>query len=632
MAEERLGRPDVLAGVRAAGRPITAERSAVASATEAAVAAPARDVRRIGRVERVVALVVLAAMLLGGAWFGWRAWRGVPVSLEVDGEPIVNAEQVLADADAEFRDLARIDGAPLADGAGCWFAPAPEDAQGAADRPRVACGPVRFGVSGDGEDWVTGAVSYVPSSGAEGVNGRFTKLTGPERLRPHLLRRPDGDEPPDGAPRVGDAGLRATDGRILSGLDQALSATDAAFTAAATEAGAATGEDTRCYLGVSAVASPAGTRSSVSDGKYWCGPLLLSDSDEAKPWFSFNLSLSPGETFVEALPGRPYVPTPRRTVGLPADLELRRPDGARPPAGVGGLEPPDAGPVDAGTVEVLETLPSGGPAPRLTAPADGRLATPQLTLTLTGLGRAAKVGAGAEAIVADDGEGLVVARFEAARAEGSFGNGTATLVVDGERTAIRGWSSVRDSGVLVAAVPDDADDVRLELLSLDRAQSVSLLTGERGPEVSPVPYRRTTEVSPDAAIRVDVALPAGEPVRLTGTVARIRWAAWDRDGWAPEGRAFVEAVIDDWKLERPCCEVRDVEVTTTWRLLLPNGKALTETDPSRTAALTPEPRFDVPESVTRARLRLQVQVAYTVDGRAGTAESRPVDVPFAVQP
>jgi len=431
-----------------------------------------------------VGIGLLVVLVVGGTWFGWRAWRGVPVSLTVDGAPILNAEQVLAQADPMFRELARIDGATLPGGAACWFAPPPKDAV-RADQPRVACGPVLLGISGDKQRWVVGTPSYsaTTTGGSRGSTGTFGAFDGVEELRPALLARPDGKHPPDGEPGLGAAGVRTVNGRIIVDAAQVVQSADRGFAAAASKSGAAVGPDSRCYLGVRDE-TRSGVTIAVSDGNLWCGPVLRTDSAANATWASFPLALKLGQSIVEATAGDPSISEVTSTKTLPAGMRAYRADGLRPPDGAGGLQVPDSDPVKAGTIAILDELPStvGAPAPSLMVPPDGRLVTPSVTVQLTGIGRLPKVGSGTDAFVAPKGEGLAVATFQITREAGApSGNGTATLIVDGVRIAVRDWSSVKDGGALVASVPIGSRDIVLEVLSQGRAQGISLVTGQRMP-------------------------------------------------------------------------------------------------------------------------------------------------------
>jgi len=581
-----------------------------------------------------VGIGLLVVLVVGGTWFGWRAWRGVPVSLTVDGAPILNAEQVLAQADPMFRELARIDGATLPGGAACWFAPPPKDAV-RADQPRVACGPVLLGISGDKQRWVVGTPSYsaTTTGGSRGSTGTFGAFDGVEELRPALLARPDGKHPPDGEPGLGAAGVRTVNGRIIVDAAQVVQSADRGFAAAASKSGAAVGPDSRCYLGVRDE-TRSGVTIAVSDGNLWCGPVLRTDSAANATWASFPLALKLGQSIVEATAGDPSISEVTSTKTLPAGMRAYRADGLRPPDGAGGLQVPDSDPVKAGTIAILDELPStvGAPAPSLMVPPDGRLVTPSVTVQLTGIGRLPKVGSGTDAFVAPKGEGLAVATFQITREAGApSGNGTATLIVDGVRIAVRDWSSVKDGGALVASVPIGSRDIVLEVLAQGRAQGISLVTGQRTPGGPSVPYRRSTQVSPATPIEVAVRLPKGDPVRVTGTVGQLNWQAWDANqGWAPVGQAFLLVTVDDWKLVTPCCDVSGVKVATTWRVRMPDGTTArdTATGSAGSSSSAPKPRFVVPEAALKGTVTLEVAVTYVMDGAQRQAVAPSVTVPF----
>ncbi len=85
--------------------------------------APPADPRRVRRPwsRRRVLLVavptVLTLLVVGVVVV--RSLLGSPVPLEVDGAPIVNAQQMLDDAQPQLVAVADDDGAPLPEGAGC---------------------------------------------------------------------------------------------------------------------------------------------------------------------------------------------------------------------------------------------------------------------------------------------------------------------------------------------------------------------------------------------------------------------------------------------------------------------------------------------------------------------------------
>jgi hypothetical protein len=231
------------------------------------------------------------------------------------------------------------------------------------------------------------------------------------------------------------------------------------------------GPPDRGYLGVKLTPIGGGVTAQVSDGNLWCGPALLSDSDPGETWVRRSFFTSLGDTIVEASMAAPRPSTFSSTQAVDAGLTLWRPDRAAPPAGAGGLQVPDAGPIDPGKAVLLNgpaQFPSGS---YLTAPRDGRLFTPDLSLTLTGLGTVPKAGSGADAVVPPSGQELRAAIFTVTRPAGAgFGNGTAAVIAGGVRTPITNWSSIRDAGTLLVSVPPGTTDLQLEVTSRERCR------------------------------------------------------------------------------------------------------------------------------------------------------------------
>ncbi|MGY4644483.1 hypothetical protein [Cellulomonas sp. URHB0016] len=587
-------------------------------------------VRRIGRVQLVASIVVLALLAGWGAWAGWRHWRGAPASLEVDGVPISNAEAVLAGAEQAFGGLVETDGGTVPDGAGCWFAPRADDS--ATDAPRVACGPVLVGIAGDTERWVVGTPSFgaAPDVGSgPRVTGTFDGFRGTADLRPGLLRRPDGARPPTGQPTLGTEVVRDQQGRVVSGLGPLIDSADLRLSAATTAAGAAVTDSTRCYVGVREVRR-AKVVTRVSDSMLLCGPVLLTSSAPGALWVSVPFSTTAGDTIVEADVTDVTLTAVTSTALLPEGVSLYRPDGAEPPADADELEPPDAEPVDPGTVTVLPRLPEVPDGVDLVPPPDdtnARLITPALAVELTGLARVPQLGKGREAVVAPPGEELVVARLGLRTLdEDAPGRGTATVVVDGARLPVRDWNDAADGGALVVSVPVGAQAVGLEVLWQERTQAVSLLTGVRAPGFPAALYRARTSAGVGAPASVTLPLPVGKPARAGGAVAEISLDAWSSaDGWAPVGQAFLSVAVDDWAVDSPCCEMRDLKLTSRWVVVLPDGTTLpADSGPS---ARPESLRFTVPETISAATLRLEAEATWSTD--AGPAAASGVaDVPI----
>ena len=561
--------------------------------------------------------VVAGAVLVTiGGVVAFVVMRDTPVALDVGGKPIRNPTTVIAQAEAAFRSVVAADGARPPDEARCYFAPAPAD-QASPSGPRAACGPVLLGVSGTDRPWVVGSVTYSGAVGDE-VTGRFDEFDAVEDLDQGTLRRPDGERPPNGVDlEASTAGIRDDEGRRLLRDVEVVAAADRAFGAAARDAGASTGAQTRCHLGH----TPTGFGQRVSDGALWCGPVLLIDSDPDDAWASYSLNSSVGDVFGTAELDDVAIARVPATTSLPPGVELYRPDGEAASTNV-TVALPDAAPQRPGFVDVLDTTP---PSVTFSTPADGRIATPARTTTFDGLARTPKIGSGREAIVAAPGEDLVVARFTRRQPEGAPSRPeTAVVVAGAARLSVPGWSSTPEAGTLVVSVPRGEGSVALEVLFDGRAQAISLLTGERGAGSPAALYRSANRVGIGQPIDLAATLPEAQVVRATGAVTEARLSAWRPDeGWAPPGRAFLEIRLEGWSVARPCCEVSKVEPAAGFRLVLPDGTAI-EAGPPASPSSTPEPLFVVPEGFADGRLELTLRVRYEHGGAPGEVSAGPV--------
>ena len=121
-------------------------------------------------------------------------------------------------------------------------------------------------------------------------------------------------------------------GEPLTNSQEVLSQAEAAMQAAATANEGAVAAQGRCYFSL-----PNHSTHDVA-GRLRCGPVLLPWSSPSKAWFTYRLSgrlTSSGEKLSVQLR-----PVPTATVGLTLGEVLRRPDGAAPPKGDGGLAVP----------------------------------------------------------------------------------------------------------------------------------------------------------------------------------------------------------------------------------------------------------------------------------------------------
>ena len=559
---------------------------------------------------------ILLGLLLGGLWF---LRRDRPVGLTVDGVPIANASTVLAQAEAVFAELVRADEALPATGAGCWFAP-PPSGKGATGRagPRVACGPVLLGVSGTTKPWVTGTVSYQSRNGE--AFGTFGKLTAVEAVDRGSLSRADGRRPPGRSDlKVPPVVLRAADGRRLSGDDKVIAAADEAFARAATHAGAALAGDSGCWFGV--VAGPPDQR--ISDSAMWCGPVLLRSSRPDAAWAKWPVSSRSTDWFAVAELQPPSISSITTTVTLAPGTQLYRADGRVAPDAA-GLALPDASPKDPGYTEVLQSLPDGLPTQPPTG--DGRLRIPSRQITIEAVARVPKIGSGKDAVVAAQGEELVVARYTRVDPQaGPSDRGTAQLIVGTRRQAFSKWTTLPAMGAFVVSVPKGTTPVLLEVLFDGVTQTVSLATGERSPDARAALYRATESIGVGKPFQLSVPLPVGDPAGMTGVVTEVRIEAWrERIGWAAPGQAYLTVKLGSVKTQAPCCAVSNVRVLPTWGLALASGGLAEATTVPGGASDTLV--FDVPESTTTATLQLSATVGY----RQGSANKEGSGGPISI--
>jgi hypothetical protein len=550
--------------------------------------------------------------------------RGNPASLDIDGKPIVNADAVIADATSAFDRMVAEDGAHPPAGAGCWFAPAVAGNAAATDRPRVACGPVRLGVSRGDQVWVVGPATFAPDAGGDGWTGRFGGLRSVEAVNADELVRPDGAVPPAATDLVPpDEALRDQDGRRIRDEAAVLTRVEDSLRPAAAGSRASIAGDAGCWFGT----DPQPDNPHRSDGALWCGPVRLARSGPAEAWVRVPLSIQRGEVFTTAKAQANPLTGISGTRALPATVRLYRPDGRTPPDPA-QLAPPDPNTSGTGIIELVRQVP---PDLVLTPPAgDARLVIPTRTLTIDGLARVPRVGTGRTAIAAAPGEELVVARFRRTDPPRSPGTkGTAQLVVGSRRASFAEWSNLPESGLLVVSVPVGADP-GLEVTFDGVPQTISLATGQRSGTPRPALYRSSTDdVAVNRPVDVTAPLPGGPPARYTATVASAGVDGWrERLGWAPPGKAFVALTLKDVKVDEPCCTFTGVEAVPRWTLTLPDGTVIASTPAPDTRPAPTTVVFEAPDTVTRGELRLGLDVTWAQKGTPGTASGGPVSLPL----
>jgi hypothetical protein len=205
-----------------------------------------------------------------------------------------------------------------------------------------------------------------------------------------------------------------------------------------------------------------------------CGPVLFVDGDVDRSWLRFPLTPRPDGGDVRlSVADLPADPAPDR---LADPARLLRPGGGTPPSGSGGLEVPAPPLADPGWSAT-------GPFPDLpwTAPeGPARLSGPAAAVTVTGLARPARIGAGDDARRAADGEQLIAVRYAIAGGEGvSTVPPTLSYQVSGADPVLVGPALVVPGSTVeaVLSVPENAEAADLVVDDAGVQQRLSLLTG-----------------------------------------------------------------------------------------------------------------------------------------------------------
>lgn len=189
----------------------------------------------------------------------------------------------------------------------------------------------------------------------------------------------------------------------------------------------------------------------------------------------------------------------------------------------------------------------------------------------------------------------------------------------------------RDGSWLLVSVPAGADAVDLEVLFDDRAQTISLLTGERAPGAPAALYRESGSVGVGSPLQVAVPLPEGDPATVSLVVTEAVVAAWLPDqGWAPDGQAYVRLALEQVEVEEPCCDVAGLEVLPVLTLTPSGGTAvptLEGTDPGTDPGTDAAAVFVVAQDVTAATLTLTAAATFEGGTATSPADSLPLELP-----
>ncbi len=585
--------------------------------------------RGLGVVYLLVTLAGLAAVGAGGYWY-WST-SGRP-DLVVGDQPIANAEEVLADAETLLRRTTELDGAPLDDDARCFFAPGNS-------APQVVCGPVWLGVSPDSEPWLLVDTRYQGDpSGSDEVVGEVIEIRDTVALEDRDLIRPDGSRPAGvGQPARSNTGPRLPSGSLLVGPDEVLSGAEAALAAALVELDdssdgsmVSVADDSACYLR----AGPELIHGvPVTDDRAWCGPARSNSSRVDEIWIAVSVRYQQGPEFGSS--SFESAQANLRLSALPEGSSLTRPDG-RSPTGADSLDRP---PVPIDYAEVVDfPVPIEGPAE------GGLLVTERYRIEFAHLARTDRVGSGAQSFTAAAGHDLIVASIAPTDQRPSP---RGFIVVDGMERPMPRWNSSEEGSTLVLSVPEGSRSVEMLVENDGRPQTISLLDGSLDDGFPLALYRPDEELAQPFSVRVE--MPAGEAVLVSGRLSGAEWRARDDDGqWLAEGLANLEFTFDEWAVDRPCCDVRVDDVTSTFVLVAVDPSAsppdtstsssTTTTDPAPSttepgddegdgglviyADLREDPGppssrsgpfFEVPEELAEMTLRVTFDITITVD-------------------
>jgi hypothetical protein len=387
----------------------------------------------------------------------------------------------------------------------------------------------------------------------------------------------------------------------------------------------ARGEDTRCWFHLRDAEG-----SDVRDTLV-CGPVLFVDGDPRRAWLRFPVTATRGDDdVVLTVADEPVAPGPG---ARPAADLLRRPDGGSPPEGAGGVAVPEPVRAEPG---LRTTGPLAGVD--LTAPeGPARLSGPAAAVTVTGLARPDRVGAGDVARRPAEGEQFlaVTYRYDA-------GEGTATDVPALSYEVPGADPLPVDPALLVPgatvtellSVPADVDAADLVVRDAGLEQRLSLFTGAPGPGNVEVLGRvnRRVELGVATELTATAGGPGrpGAPVRFAVAMgaAQLRYLAGAGTVKQPAGpdRAFLVVDATMTPLGRPPIAVPPGLLTLT----LPDGTVVPALDLADDPAVV-QPAFDVPGSFTDGVLGLAGTAGYP-DGSSADLGSARLDVPVAIPP
>jgi hypothetical protein len=312
---------------------------------------------------------------------------------------------------------------------------------------------------------------------------------------------------------------------------------------------------------------------------------------------------------------------------------LRRPDGGSPPEGSGGVAVPEPVRAEPG---LRTTGPLAGVG--FTAPEGlARLSGPAAAVTITGLARPERVGAGDVARRPAEGEQFLAVTYRVDAGEGT------SPEVPSFSYEVPGADPIPVDPALLApgttvtellSVPAGTGAADLVVRDAGLEQRLSLLTGAPGPDNVEVLGRVNRRVELGATAELDglAGGPSGRlaPLRFTVAMgaAQLRYFAGAGTAKVPGGpdRAFlvVEATM------APAGGTPVAVPPAMLSLTLPDGTVVPGVDLADDPAVV-QPAFDVPGTFTDGVLGVGGSAVFPDGGSADLGSGR-LDVPVAVPP
>lgn len=282
-------------------------------------------------------------------------------------------------------------------------------------------------------------------------------------------------------------------------------------------------DDTRCYFAKPEKAASGGKASDVEDSLR-CGPVLFVDGERRAAYLSVPLTEKATGSSVQL--SVPDDLGSRDPAALGEDLNLVRPDGAKPPTANDGAGDLDVPKPPAGEANLLTT-----------APLDSSARPNEVNTSITGRTRKVmlesvaeieRYGVGDDARSAPDGQRLIAFRLDYGPGDVSSGTTPATLNVPGGTP--RPIPDAVGDDYVVAAVPASGG-ASIVLADSGVTQSISLPSGKPAAGTIAVLQRSSRAVLLSSRFDVPITLKRGGDTRKTTFKATATAASLDF--WAP---------------------------------------------------------------------------------------------------